>query len=377
MASFDLATVTRGVRALQVLDVSRIVGLLRGIPTALKYLVMFVFLLNIKSWPLGWHFRIWRPALLRQFQHRMLKLRTMFYSKEKQIRLEDEWYNSITPIGAHPLEKEVSYRAWASLDESDFNGHLSNSSYAKTLDAVRFKAAIVYFPNLFRERGWIPLAATHFHFIREIPILAPYEIRSRIVAWDQKWFYIVHRFVTKPKKNAKKQIAATPTATVSRTAVGPEELSGNGTPVTSASTNSEGRSSSPCRTSSRPRSTTARLCIPSSAQQLCFKVGRITIPPELIFAINGFSGVPGDEAKPFTATNPPPHWETVEAMALKSLGKGGGRRPMADFLEGWLEGRAGGEEVVDPSLRPDSREAQRQPRSGRSVEEGLGRREAF
>ena len=58
--------------------------------------------------------RIWRPALVRQFQHRMLKLRTMFYSKEKQIRLEDEWYNSITPIGAHPLEKEVSYRAWAS-----------------------------------------------------------------------------------------------------------------------------------------------------------------------------------------------------------------------------------------------------------------------
>ena len=55
MSSLDMSTVTRGVRALQALDVSRAVGLLRGIPTVLKYLVMFVFLLNIKSWPLGWH----------------------------------------------------------------------------------------------------------------------------------------------------------------------------------------------------------------------------------------------------------------------------------------------------------------------------------
>ena len=192
---------------------------------------------------------------------------------------------------------------------------------------------MIYFPNLFRERGWIALAATHFHFIREIPILSPYEIRSRIAAWDQKWFYIVHRFVTKPKKNSKKQIAATPTATITRTAVGPEELSGNGTPVAPASTSSEGvlKSASNIIASQEHDGATLHTIVCS---QHCFKVGRITIPPELIFAINGFSGVPGDEAKPFTATNPPPHWEAAEAMALKSVGKGGGRRPMADFLKG-------------------------------------------
>lgn len=55
MALMDMATLARGVRALQNLDVSRVVALLRGVPTALKYLVIFVFFLNIKSWPLGWH----------------------------------------------------------------------------------------------------------------------------------------------------------------------------------------------------------------------------------------------------------------------------------------------------------------------------------
>lgn len=110
----------------------------------------------------------------------------------------------------------------AGLDESDFNGHLSNSSYAKvscgiifedqsplftqrkTLDAARFKAALELFPMLFRAGGWIALAgefsasgialfdlilylATHYNFIREIPMLASYEIRMSTASWDQKW----------------------------------------------------------------------------------------------------------------------------------------------------------------------------------------------
>lgn len=30
-------------------------------------------------------------------------------------------------------------------------------------------------------------SGTHFHFIREIPILAKYEVRSQIAGWDHKW----------------------------------------------------------------------------------------------------------------------------------------------------------------------------------------------
>ncbi len=63
------------------------------------------------------------------------------------------------------------------------------------------------FPYYVRTGGWVALAGksgfshpeerhvsdmwcllgTHFHFIREIPILARYEVRSQIVGWDHKW----------------------------------------------------------------------------------------------------------------------------------------------------------------------------------------------
>ena len=69
------------------------------------------------------------------------------------------------------------------------------------------KCALLIFPYYVRTGGWIALAGmqvsplplkinenngtfltgTHFHFIREIPILAFYEVRSQIVGWDHKW----------------------------------------------------------------------------------------------------------------------------------------------------------------------------------------------
>lgn len=35
--------------------------------------------------------------------------------------------------------------------------------------------------------------ATHYNFIREIPILAQYEVRVSIGTWDQKWVSFILR----------------------------------------------------------------------------------------------------------------------------------------------------------------------------------------
>ena len=43
------------------------------------------------------------------------------------------------------------------------------------------------FPQFFRAGGTMALAGTHFHFLKEIPILAKYEVRVSIGAWDEKW----------------------------------------------------------------------------------------------------------------------------------------------------------------------------------------------
>ena len=43
----------------------------------------------------------------------------------------------------------------------------------------------------------MPLAATHYHFIREIPMFASYEVRIGIQAWDHKWvrFFLFFLFL--------------------------------------------------------------------------------------------------------------------------------------------------------------------------------------
>lgn len=43
------------------------------------------------------------------------------------------------------------------------------------------------FPIFFRAGGWIALAGTHYNFVKEIPMLAKYEVYSGIAAWDKKW----------------------------------------------------------------------------------------------------------------------------------------------------------------------------------------------
>jgi len=68
-----------------------------------------------------------------------------------QQRAFQEWYERLMPMGVNPFEDVVTYRTWvgeessfsfdlcvrryrhplAGIDDSDYNGHLSNSSYAK------------------------------------------------------------------------------------------------------------------------------------------------------------------------------------------------------------------------------------------------------
>jgi hypothetical protein len=73
-------------------------------------------------------------------------------------------------------------------------------------------SALKVFPYFARAGGWVALAGkyqtpnispkgrlirfwgarkkkkgTHFHFIREIPVFARYEVRSQIIGWNSKW----------------------------------------------------------------------------------------------------------------------------------------------------------------------------------------------
>lgn len=76
--------------------------------------------------------------------------------------------------------------------------------------------------------------------------------------------------------------------------------------------------------------------------EVCFKVGRITLPPAVALAADGYSVRPSvptatgsslsDAAKqpePYSLRNPPPYWEKIRALKPK-----GNHKPMQAFFKG-------------------------------------------
>ncbi|KAH9921628.1 uncharacterized protein B0H18DRAFT_1086079 [Fomitopsis serialis] len=367
----------------------------------LKYIVVFLFLANARSWPLSWHFRVFKPALAMRLRWYMLQFRLLLKpTHAKRGRRRSGWRSYVRSL-------VQSVACAPAPDDSDFNLHLSNSCYAKvrspersavycnphiqqSLDCVRLGAALKCFPTLFRADGWMALGATHYNFLREIPIFSPYEVRARIAGWDNKWVYIVARYVTHPRKKSKKAqkvlpANGTPTGEITPSATPPTDSNGNahtgGAPYPVLHTpadpiDSETNANDSGSGSGSPdgdahvvaealtRASTVHVepdgatlnCVIVNA--LCFKIGRITIPPALALAVEGFC-TPGEVQ--YSPSSPPPFWAEVQKLRgedptdlrkLQKLYAGGWRDVPEDqrwwekALEGLEERRKVGMEVV-------------------------------
>ncbi|BGP18228.1 hypothetical protein JCM10213_007857 [Rhodosporidiobolus nylandii] len=108
-------------------------------------------------------------------------------------------------IARDPFEVRTIRKGRVSWSESDYNIHMSNSSYAKVLDSARFKWLLELIGPAFGVGIWSPLAATSFTFFKEIPLGANYEIDVHLVSYDDKWMYYVARFTTAPRKGSKER----------------------------------------------------------------------------------------------------------------------------------------------------------------------------
>ncbi|KAJ7744216.1 hypothetical protein B0H14DRAFT_3514721 [Mycena olivaceomarginata] len=262
---------------------------LRLAPTTTKYTAILLLLLNAGSFPLVWHARVFSSFLEQRLALLWHHITHFYLPKEKKRLALMAWYEGHLPIGVHPFRAEWAYTRRVGFEETDFNLHMSNSSYAKALDSARFRLALATFPSIFRTGGWVALAATHFHFIREIPMLSTYEVRTSIGAWDGKW------------TPATPLGAATPLAGNSDSANG---INGShATPELDAVS-------------------------PIAVSQLCYKQGRISVPPALVLATNGFYAAPSSSSAMLTPVVgqskvtytmaggrdvDPPHWPAVRA----------------------------------------------------------------
>ncbi|KAH6894045.1 hypothetical protein BKA70DRAFT_1375783 [Coprinopsis sp. MPI-PUGE-AT-0042] len=220
---------------------------------------------------------------------------------KRKKELEDRWLDNVCLFGTSPFDYQNTFRTRATMEECDFNIHLSNTSYGKVLDYTRFECVVTLFPLFCRSGGTLALGASNFHFIREIPMGQQFEIRSSIGGWDNKWLYLVSKFVSKPPFKASK--------------------ASNGTSKT-LFTESDGS-----------------VVHAVAVVHLCFKANRITVPPAVVLASNGFSCSPPPpdlalESK--SSTNAPPHWMSVKALASPKHG-GSLAKYLAFVRSGWKD----------------------------------------
>jgi YbgC/YbaW family acyl-CoA thioester hydrolase len=100
----------------------------------------------------------------------------------------------------HPLESATLTFSVLPHD-LDINIHVNNARYLQWMDLGRFD-----FMNrlgVFRtalQRKWMPvLGGVSIRYHRPLHFLQQVELITRVVSWDEKWFYMEQRFVRQGK----------------------------------------------------------------------------------------------------------------------------------------------------------------------------------
>ncbi|KAF9581654.1 hypothetical protein BGW38_001245 [Lunasporangiospora selenospora] len=144
----------------------------------LRRLIVVILLLNVKSLPLVFHAKM-------GLRIAAVQLYSLRHGKSFRIKPTD------TTI--------VRERVW--FDDLDLNFHFSNSSYGKNCDYARVKyVTSLLGPSVLplhpMRKIAFALGGNQMWFKKEIRLFQSYEIQTRLLSWNQKWFILEHRMYT-------------------------------------------------------------------------------------------------------------------------------------------------------------------------------------
>lgn len=91
-------------------------------------------------------------------------------------------------------EDRLDMRVWP--HDIDFNMHMNNARYLSVMDYGRMHllARTHILSHVIRSR-WMPLVgAVWMTYRRSLPLFARFTLASRMVCWDERWFYIEQSF---------------------------------------------------------------------------------------------------------------------------------------------------------------------------------------
>ncbi|KAK5101112.1 hypothetical protein LTS08_004718 [Lithohypha guttulata] len=161
---------------------------------SLRNIVLLFCLLNVKNLPLVWELRLfyraWRSWKSKREVARLLERASSSYTAQNRA-----------PASSHPIFLPLTISSITPMLEIDHNLHKSNSTYFSDLDESR--TALMFSPAELEREGYkgpfsVILGAVHTSFLKEIKPYETYQVRSRILGWDEKWILIGSVFV-RPK----------------------------------------------------------------------------------------------------------------------------------------------------------------------------------
>jgi acyl-CoA thioesterase FadM len=91
-------------------------------------------------------------------------------------------------------EDTLALRVWP--NDIDFNLHLNNARYLSIMDYGRMHllARVGLLDHILRSR-WMPLVGSVWMtYRRSLALLSKFSLASRLVCWDERWFYMEQTF---------------------------------------------------------------------------------------------------------------------------------------------------------------------------------------
>lgn len=172
-----------------------------------KLLLAVLAVLSYKNLPFAYVLKFYGGA----FQH-------LVSQRGKYLKNGRKNTFGITTESKGPLAifEPVSYGSYVSPMEYDMFMHKSNSTYFADLDMARLKmmcyvfqkALFSYMLNEHKDfkkasvfnTPFIPVARVECTFKKELKLFETYDIVSKVGAWDDKWLYVISKFVKRKDK---------------------------------------------------------------------------------------------------------------------------------------------------------------------------------
>ncbi|HEU0076192.1 MAG TPA: thioesterase family protein [Longimicrobiaceae bacterium] len=95
----------------------------------------------------------------------------------------------------HPLEDSViRFRVWP--NDLDVNLHMNNGRYLTLMDLGRLDLIVrIGVLGTLRRRKWNPvIGSLKIRYRRSLLPLQEYDIRTRLLGWDERWVFLDQRF---------------------------------------------------------------------------------------------------------------------------------------------------------------------------------------